>query len=151
MLLFDALVGNNDRHFYNWGIVRHLKGAHHPYFAPIYDTARGLFWNGYEKKVISLYRNLNEKEISKYINNSKPKVGWEGNENLNHFQLVKFFVDKSNVEDKKEFANLLNDKKFGRCLELIEKEFSQLVSKERMKVIIFCLRQRYSDLLELFN
>lgn len=45
MLLFDAIVGNNDRHFFNWGVLRHLKDKHVPKFSPIYDTARGLFWN----------------------------------------------------------------------------------------------------------
>lgn len=56
MLLFDALVGNNDRHFYNWGIVRHIESLHKPYFSPVYDTARGLFWNESEKKIVDLYR-----------------------------------------------------------------------------------------------
>jgi hypothetical protein len=25
MLLFDALTGNNDRHYYNWGVISHIK------------------------------------------------------------------------------------------------------------------------------
>jgi hypothetical protein len=38
MLLFDAWVGNNDRHFYNWGVVVDIKGRQKPYFSPVYDT-----------------------------------------------------------------------------------------------------------------
>ena len=46
MLCFDALAGNNDRHFYNWGIVdTKKKTSKLPTFAPIYDSARGLLWN----------------------------------------------------------------------------------------------------------
>lgn len=45
MLIFDAIVGNNDRHFYNWGVLKHLRTKHAPFFSPIYDTARALFWN----------------------------------------------------------------------------------------------------------
>ncbi|MDD2385514.1 MAG: HipA domain-containing protein [Bacteroidales bacterium] len=48
MLVFDAIVGNNDRHFYNWGILKNIKNHVAPIFAPIYDTARGLFWNEFE-------------------------------------------------------------------------------------------------------
>lgn len=43
MIAFDALVGNNDRHFYNWGVIDTIKRSKkRPKFAPIYDSARGL-------------------------------------------------------------------------------------------------------------
>jgi len=42
MLLFDAIVGNNDRHFYNWGLLPTYVTKKKPIFAPIYDTARGV-------------------------------------------------------------------------------------------------------------
>jgi len=51
LLLYDAWVGNNDRHFYNWGIVRSIRQSFTPYFSPVYDTARGLFWNDDEDKI----------------------------------------------------------------------------------------------------
>ncbi|MDP1728281.1 MAG: S24 family peptidase [Bacteroidota bacterium] len=45
LLAFDAVVGNNDRHFYNWGIIDFKKNTTKlPTFAPIYDSARGLYW-----------------------------------------------------------------------------------------------------------
>ena len=52
LLLYDALVGNNDRHFYNWGIIRSIKQSFQPHFSPVYDTARGLFWNDDDDKII---------------------------------------------------------------------------------------------------
>jgi hypothetical protein len=45
LLGFDALVGNNDRHFYNWGVITDVAGRTKPRFSPVYDTARALFWN----------------------------------------------------------------------------------------------------------
>lgn len=57
MLLFDALVGNNGRHFYNWGVIRSITRAFQPYFAPVYDTARGLFWNDTDEKLENRYKN----------------------------------------------------------------------------------------------
>lgn len=54
MLVFDAIVGNNDRHFYNWGVIVDLKGMKPPRFSPVYDTARGLFWNQSEEWIEKL-------------------------------------------------------------------------------------------------
>ena len=46
MITFDALAGNNDRHFYNWGVIdTKKKTSKLPTFAPVYDSARGLMWN----------------------------------------------------------------------------------------------------------
>lgn len=54
LILFDALIGNNDRHFYNWAIIRSITGDHEPVFSPVYDTARGLFWNDSEEKILKI-------------------------------------------------------------------------------------------------
>ena len=77
MLIFDALVGNNDRHFFNWGVIRHLKENRRPYFSPIYDTARGLFWNYSDKRLLELTKNSDQKaeRIASYNNKTKPKIG----------------------------------------------------------------------------
>jgi hypothetical protein len=43
LVIFDAVVGNNDRHFFNWGVIRSVESNFQPFFSPVYDTARGLF------------------------------------------------------------------------------------------------------------
>lgn len=80
LLLYDALVGNNDRHFYNWGIVRSIKQSFQPYFSPVYDTARGLFWNDDDDKIIRCTSDRQHRinYIIKYCRKSRPKLGWEG-------------------------------------------------------------------------
>jgi HipA-like C-terminal domain len=40
MLAFDALIGHNDRHPYNWGVVVPLRKGAAPRFSPVFDTAR---------------------------------------------------------------------------------------------------------------
>lgn len=45
MLAFDALIGHNDRHPYNWGVIVPIRKARAPRFSPMFDTARALFWN----------------------------------------------------------------------------------------------------------
>src|SRR5690625_7874452 len=42
MLTFDAITGNNDRHFYNWGEVTDIQNIKIHRFAPIYDNIRVL-------------------------------------------------------------------------------------------------------------
>lgn len=95
MLIFDGLVGNNDRHFYNWGVIRNLKSSGNPCFSPIYDTARGLFWNEHERKIITLYQNSKELNnyLKKYSVNSKPKTGIDGDPSINHFQLLDYLYN----------------------------------------------------------
>jgi hypothetical protein len=80
MLLFDALVGNNDRHFYNWGVIRSVELRQEPCFSPIYDTARGLLWNESEEKIVDLALSDARAKVylQKYIKGSRPKIGWEG-------------------------------------------------------------------------
>lgn len=45
MLVFDALIGHNDRHPYNWGVIVPITKRRSPRIAPVFDTARALFWN----------------------------------------------------------------------------------------------------------
>lgn len=153
MILFDALVGNNDRHFYNWGIIRHLERDHAPRFAPIYDTARGLFWNSSDDKIFRKFRNKNELDlyIKKYAERSKPKIGWEGENNINHFNLVynihkhEFGISKSDIYD------LFLQKRFKRLIEVVNRDFVELFSKQRRELITRCLNYRYRRIIELIG
>jgi HipA-like C-terminal domain len=116
MLFFDAIVGNNDRHYYNWAVITHKNAGIKPVFSPIFDTARGLFWNDSDDKIVE--RTANKAQlavyINKYIKNSMPKTGFEGVKNPNHLvlveQLVNYKIDYQsflseiiNVEKKRRF------------------------------------------------
>jgi hypothetical protein len=35
LVIFDALVGNNDRHFFNWGVIRSVESRFQPFFSPV--------------------------------------------------------------------------------------------------------------------
>ena len=69
MCMFDALVGNQDRHAKNRGIIERVKKHSElkelkERFAPIFDTARGFFWN-YQDNRISKY--LVKESMMNYI------------------------------------------------------------------------------------
>ena len=148
MLLYDALVGNNDRHFYNWGVIQQLSGEQ-PYFAPVYDTARGLFWNNAEEKVVSLATNGDQRWLEKYVNNSRPKIGWEGMTNPNHLQLIRAMVEQETVRHR--FRTWLDADKLADCLRMIDTEFGALLSEARLKVVKDCLQWRFELLTEMIQ
>lgn len=147
MLMFDAIVGNNDRHFYNWGVITDLFGKTTPRFSPIYDTARGLFWNDSEEKVLLYFQSEDylNRRLEKYVNGTKPRVGWDGDSSLNHFQFIeKVYNFDGRFCDKCEI--LVNENTLTRILRLIDEEFSELMSSERLELIKRCIKLRMEKL-----
>lgn len=146
MLLFDALVGNNDRHFYNYGVIRDLTSREKPRFSPVYDTARGLFWNVGEKQLVSLYKNYAQCEqyIQKYTKQSMPKISWEGYSNINHFDMVRLIKESfiPTVLQLPELREFFDANKMAACLTMIDQEFSEILSPERLAMIKRCLSVR---------
>jgi hypothetical protein len=153
MLVFDAIIGNNDRHFYNWGIVKHIRDLHQPFFAPVFDTARALCWHTPEDKIEELSRNHHMRRafLNKYIQNSRPKTGIESQTIKNHFDLIAalnkgaFDQTKSIIPD---FINRTNQKK---CNELLMDEMRYLMSEQRLQIVSDCLNLRFTRLFEIIR
>lgn len=142
MLAFDAIVGNNDRHYFNWGVITDLKGRRSPRFAPIYDTARALFWDGPEAKLAEVDRNKRrEAFVQKYVDECMPKTGWDGKTGLNHFALIQTIA-----KERPRFAPVLS----GLCTtnlpervdQLMGTEFAGLFSHRRHEFVLECLNLR---------
>ena len=130
MIAFDALVGNNDRHFFNWAIICNQIGSKSPRFSPIFDTARALFWNHTEEKMYN-WRNRPD-PLPKYCKNSFSKIGSPGGGKANHFDLLKSILlhDPSTEED----LNILDGieaEPVDLIRELFRGEFSKLLSQLR--------------------
>lgn len=148
LIIFDALVGNNDRHFFNWGIIRSINGSFQPYFAPIYDTARGLFWNYSEEKIVDIiYVNRTlDTHIKKYCKISRPKIGWDNEKNLNHFKLFERIYTNEFYITKLEIKELLSVSKLEEMIVEIKTHFSNLMSQNRIIMICECLEYRFNEL-----
>lgn len=151
MLIFDALVGNNDRHFYNWGVKRSVTGRFQPYFAPIYDTARGLFWNTREDWLTLKSKVANERDayIRKYCKNSRPKIGWENEPNIDHFKLLEKIVANSFYIEADEIKSLFSRSLIARMFDTIDSDFVVIMSNVRRDMIKRCLEYRYNKILEI--
>ncbi len=150
MLFFDGLVGNNDRHMYNWGIVRDIFGKKQANFSPIYDTARGLLWNTKEERISSVIDNNEIKTfIKKYCNNSKPKIGIEGQKTINHFELIKHY--KNYFKEDKFIVNLLLNETIRDVVSMIKTKYSGLLSENRRRMIIEILLFRFDKIKEIIK
>lgn len=151
MLIFDAIVGNNDRHFYNWGIVKQIHSDHQPYFAPTYDTARALCWHISEEKIMLLSKQKAERQkfLEKYVMNSKPKTGIEKRSIKNHFELITALQQGPFHQTDEIIKELINRENQKRCNELILDEMRYLMSKERLKIVSDCLNLRFEKLISL--
>lgn len=139
MIAFDALVGNQDRHLYNWGVIVHAKGTRRPRFSPIYDTARGLFWNVAED---ALARYETPASLKKYIRGSHPVIGWDAEPKLDHFDLVRLVADSDS-----ELRSVLLAIDYEGALKtfgtVVDQEFDQLLSDKRRELVMRCLQERF--------
>jgi len=153
MILFDALVGNNDRHFYNYGIIESINSNSEPRFTPIYDTARGLLWNISDKKIISLRNDKKAKQsfLEKYIRDSKPKIGWHNNQDIDHFQMVQFIKSTETGLNKQTIKEFFDNDKLNASITLLDKKFNVLLNAERLELVKQCLILRFNKLKEIFK
>lgn len=148
MVTFDALVGNNDRHFYNWGVIDYKKKTQkQPKFAPVYDSARALMWNISDENIVHYYRvhKSGGRKVLNYLKNAKPRISIEDNKEANHFELMKFLKNKN-----PHYSNLINEiaskQNERKVLELINKEFEQFFIKERSYLIKLIIKLRFEKI-----
>src|ERR1043166_1842670 len=79
LLTHDALIGGQDRHHENWGvIVRREIVATAPRFAPLYDSARGLFCSYADGRLGEFFGRRGSAKIDDYVRRSRPLVGFQG-------------------------------------------------------------------------
>lgn len=144
MLCFDAITGNNDRHIYNWGVICPVKGNRVPRFSPVYDSARGLFWNESEVRLARFQEKTPDgvTNLEKYVQGSMPRIGWEGVQNPNHFDLARL-VYQNRPEFRFIFDDMVDPGCEANAYVLLEKEFGKLFSPTRYLLIRKCLNLRF--------
>lgn len=132
-LTFDALIGHNDRHPYNWGVIVPLNKNRPPRFAPVYDSAHALFWNKGEEYV---NRVLIDKRplLENYINKCSVPMGWDGETKVDFFRLIGLIWShydryRCNIE------KFLPNTPLQNSILCVDKEFRLLMSQNRRELI----------------
>ncbi len=150
MVTFDALVGNNDRHFYNWGVIDTMKKtAKLPNFAPLYDSARGLLWNHSDESIIKLlaaHRQGSNKLIN-YMEMASPRISIEGNTKANHFELIDF-MKRYNNEYRLIVNDLASEENERRIVKMLSKEFFPFFIQERNEAVTIIVKTRFKKIRE---
>lgn len=140
MIAFDALIGHNDRHHFNWGVVTPVSKKEKAYFAPVYDTARALFWQRNEVWVEKALRDRCQLEA--YIDGTNPQIGWDGYDKVGHFELVRH-IHETYPRLRLSLKSFLQPKVLSKIKTAIENEFEQLMSPQRRQLIAKCLIMRF--------
>ncbi len=159
MLIFDCLIGNNDRHDENWGI---LYGAAMQKFtlAPIYDNASCLTAGETEDKVeILLNDNL---KLEQFVNNSKPPNLYLNSRDSRHYK--HFEIMEHLIKTEPDMIDLISDILKQDYLSYTEGVLAKIhqvdvpeiykLSDTRCKVILKileCRRKKLKDLVDVHS
>lgn len=143
LLAFDAIVGNNDRHFYNWGVIVDVNGRRTPVFSPVFDTARALYWNSTDLRLTEIARDglRRRNHLSKYVDRCYPKTGWDGVTTPNHFVLIRS-IAKGRPELLPVLQALPVRELCAKMSPILRGEFKRLISPLRADFILECLDRR---------
>lgn len=145
MIVFDAIIGNNDRHFYNWGVIDNKTDSNKIVrFAPIYDSARGLYWNMSDENIRYTLKvdNSGGRRIMNYVNEASPRISIESNVNANHFELLSFIINQRS-QHKPKVIELTSSEMEKKVLRLLYDNFAKYFCVERNEIISKTLTNRF--------
>jgi HipA-like protein len=140
MLTFDALIGHNDRHPYNWGVIVPLLKDRAPRFSPVFDTARALFWNKPERSVKQMLTD--EVQFHTYIRGCAPPIGWDSVSAVDFCHLIGLIWNHYE-RYRRSIEKFLSQRPLIESIVILDKEFGLLMSSERRELIKRCLIYRY--------
>ena len=145
IMIFDALIGEQDRHEENWGIMK-IENKYE--LSPLYDNGCSLLRNFKNSKYAEEYYS-GKKDFDAYIMKSKTLIYKEnGIQQYKHFELIEFLNKKYHniVQQEIRKLNKLTDKIIE---EIVEKIPDDLLTKKHKQYIIFYLKTRRNILLSI--
>ncbi len=108
-----------------------------------------MFWNISDNALNNWLKDKNKKytKLNKYVDSSQPKIGWDNQANINHFELVKFLFDSEILLNKEEIATFFDISSLEKSVNLVQSStFSSLLVNYRLELIIECLTLRFQKL-----
>lgn len=138
IMVFDALIGETDRHEENWGIT---KSDNNYKISPLYDNGCNLVRN-FKNETVAQQYYTGKKNFSDYINNAKSIIYKDDHSSqYKLIELVEFLYRNYPKQIEKELLNLkkLTDEKIE---EIVYKIPADLLTKMHKKYIIIFLKER---------
>lgn len=86
MNIFDILIGNQDRHPFNWMVL--FKSVDEVEFSTIYDNGASLGFRFDEEKLLEYIND--ENKLNKYMRNSKVKAGLFENKQVKSKEMLSY-------------------------------------------------------------
>jgi hypothetical protein len=148
MLAFDALVGAPDRHALNWGVVSSLVDVTWPKtFAPLFDTARGLFREHTDKRLAEVASaGKRDAHIAEYAEKSRPVFGVRaikpGTPRCNHFELVDYAIRELPDDLGRTMIRFIRAVHLPNVETMLRRTFTRIITPLRMSFILGLLRYR---------
>lgn len=131
IMIFDCLVGEQDRHEENWGLLEQNKQYD---ISPLYDNGCNLLREFKDESYAKVYYE-GKKDFNAYINRSRTLIYDENHKNrYKHFELIEF-IKKNYKEDFKkakiDLTKLTNEK----IDEIVDSIPDALISEEHKNFI----------------
>ena len=145
IMVFDALIGEQDRHEENWGLQR--IGDKYK-ISPLYDNGCNLLRNFRDEAYAEKYYS-GVKDFDAYINKSETIIYKEDNQKkYKHFELIRHLNDKYHEVVQNELKKLkkLTDEVINDIVNQIPDE---LLTKKHKEYIIIYLKKRRDILLKI--
>ena len=143
MLAFDAFIGAPDRHGMNWGVLEPRRpGRLLVRFAPIFDTARGLFVNHSDAELARHARRLGRHRfVERYALRSRPILSVGGAVSQNHFGLVEG-VAREHPDLLPAMRSVFDAVSVPDIERMLQRRFRRIITQRRLKFIVDLLEFR---------
>lgn len=139
IIIFDALIGNSDRHHSNWGIISINKIDKNNKFlnfcmSPLYDNGSSLCAYEYNNDIEIFFKD--KMKFEALINTkSKSAIGWKNKRPIRHFELIEKLKQNaynSTIEFILQIKERINEENIDRILS----DFDDNIIDEKMKKLL---------------
>jgi hypothetical protein len=148
MMAFDALVGANDRHPRNWGLVYDAARPIEFRFSPVFDTSRGLFWNYSDRQLEQQEKGgFRDESIRSYSEGSRPLVSMERAKDSghpNHFDVIEYMINSAKFREP--VRQVIQAFSPQECAKMLHRKIGRIFSRRRLEHIDALLRYRHKRL-----
>jgi hypothetical protein len=159
--LFDALIGNSDRHHENWGLLSRVSSdlsIRYWRFAPHFDNGTALGHEIFEQKFDVFYQQKANDKAQRYIDRGKPHMNWESDQlwtkRLSHHEFLRRFFERfpSCMETARELLMYDEEELVAHVMSLTLVDNIEVpLSVARAEFMLFLLSQRRQALLALID